>query len=293
MRATRWAMAGMLGLVLGACARPSPGDVATPTPGTAAADAVQTVDAARAKGPALTVAVLVDPGADSPFRWDPVTPRTRVESGAMWAPAADVVAVLRPGATFAHVDDHLEVDARPIAVPVQVVDTAPWAPVAPLAFALGGFARRHPDDGSVVVWPQLTLRWLAAHGDPNAPVLREARAAGWSGAPTPTGAAAGIAHLRVRNEGPADAIALRVLFPHEEIAFGDVPAGAMSAYQPAPGGVYGYGAYRLRVDAREVTVPVIDWVGESPLQGSAFTYVVAVDPHADPPVRLVRVDREP
>jgi hypothetical protein len=98
--------------------------------------------------------------------------------------------------------------------------------------------------------------------------------------------------LRVRNTGPADAVALHVLFPAADVDFGDVPAGATSDYRAVPGGVYRYGAYRLRIDGRDTTVPVIDWVGEKPMPRGAYTYVVAVDPRSGQPVSLVGVERD-
>jgi hypothetical protein len=69
-----------------------------------------------------------------------------------------------------------------------------------------------------------------------------------------------------------------VVFPEEEIAFGDVPAGATTGYLDVPQGVYAYAAYRLVVDGEQVTQPVIDWVGEEPLEGKAFTYTIDYDP---------------
>jgi hypothetical protein len=69
-----------------------------------------------------------------------------------------------------------------------------------------------------------------------------------------------------------------VLFPDGEILFGDVGAGATTPYRPVPHGVYAYAAYRYEVDGEDVTQPVIDWVGEVPLEGSAFTYAIAAEP---------------
>jgi hypothetical protein len=110
--------------------------------------------------------------------------------------------------------------------------------------------------------------------------------------PAPDPVAAPTAQLRIRNTGPADARDLRVAFPHAEVAFGDVPARSTSGYRPVPGGVYRYGAYRLNVEGKELAVPVIDWVGESPLAVGDYTYELAVDPGADQPVTLVRVQRD-
>jgi hypothetical protein len=98
--------------------------------------------------------------------------------------------------------------------------------------------------------------------------------------------------LRIRNDGPAAVQSLHVQFPGSDVAFGDLAPGKTSAYRPVPGGVYNYAAYRGRIDGRDVAVPVIDWVGESPKSGAAFTYVIAVDAAADLPIRLVRVEQD-
>ena len=69
-------------------------------------------------------------------------------------------------------------------------------------------------------------------------------------------------------------------------------AGATTAYRTVEGGVYRYAAYRARIAGREVDVPVIDWVGESPLPAGDYTYAIAVDPAATLPVQGVRVGRD-
>ena len=111
-------------------------------------------------------------------------------------------------------------------------------------------------------------------------------------AATPPVDATAPSQLRIRNDGPAAVQALHVQFPDAEVAFGDVAAGATTAYLPVPGGVYNYAAYRARIGGRDVAVPVIDWVGESPMPAGKVTYVLAVDGAADLPVRLVRVERD-
>lgn len=95
--------------------------------------------------------------------------------------------------------------------------------------------------------------------------------------------------LRITNSGEHDIPNLTVLFPDQEIAFGDVAAGATTEYQPAPGGVYNYGAYRYEIDGETVTQPVIDWVGETPKQGS-FTYVIEYSPDRPQMQQITLVD---
>lgn len=91
--------------------------------------------------------------------------------------------------------------------------------------------------------------------------------------------ASDLPRLRVTNGGSVPASALTVLFPRDEIEFGDVAPGATTGYRTVPNGVYRYAAYRLVVNGQTVTQPVIDWVGESPMEGTAFTYTIAVNPN--------------
>jgi hypothetical protein len=74
----------------------------------------------------------------------------------------------------------------------------------------------------------------------------------------------------------------------DEVAFGDVASGATTSYRPVPNGVYRYAAYRLELDGRTITQPVIDWVGEVPMDGTSFTYTIALDPDR-PPLQIVRL----
>lgn len=99
-----------------------------------------------------------------------------------------------------------------------------------------------------------------------------------------------VQQLRLRNSGTAPITNLRVLFPEQEIAFGDVPPGATTVYKAVPKGVYRYAAYRYDVNGETVTQPVIDWVGESPIEGSSFTYTITYDPAAQPFQRIQLLD---
>lgn len=67
-------------------------------------------------------------------------------------------------------------------------------------------------------------------------------------------------------------VALSVLFPESSVDFGDIPAGATTAYRVASRGVYSYGAFRFTYNGSSIVQPVIDWVGEEPLKGQRFTY---------------------
>ena len=67
-------------------------------------------------------------------------------------------------------------------------------------------------------------------------------------------------------------------FPEDELDFGDVPPGVTSGYQNVPHGVYRYAAYDVEVDGQKYEQPVVDWIGENPMEGNAFTYVLDADP---------------
>ena len=104
--------------------------------------------------------------------------------------------------------------------------------------------------------------------------------------PSPT------SRLRVANRGSAAIQQLALLFQKDEIFFGEVAAGATTSYREVPGGVYRYAAFRFAIGGTTVTQPVIDWVGEEPMDGKAFTYAVDADANRLPVIRLVSVTRD-
>jgi len=88
-----------------------------------------------------------------------------------------------------------------------------------------------------------------------------------------------LQELRIENAGSVDIKDLRVLFPGTSfdapatrVAFGDVPAGGVTGYRSVPSGVYRYAAYEYSGALGVVQQPVIDWLGETPMQGRRFTY---------------------
>lgn len=98
---------------------------------------------------------------------------------------------------------------------------------------------------------------------------------------TPAGALPNILplqKLRIINQSVIELHNLVVVFPDERIAFGDVPGGTTTEYREVPQGVYRYAAYDVEVNGQSYEQPVIDWVGETPKQGDAFTYILDVDP---------------
>jgi hypothetical protein len=94
----------------------------------------------------------------------------------------------------------------------------------------------------------------------------------------------GDAHeLRIANAGDEDIQRLIVLFPDTDpsatarIEFGEVASGETTEYVAVPGGVYRYAAYEYTLDGQTVHQPVMDWVGEVPLEASRFTYQISLD----------------
>ena len=88
-----------------------------------------------------------------------------------------------------------------------------------------------------------------------------------------------VPRLRITNNGSVPINNLVVLFPEERIEFGDIPAGTTTEYKDVPNGVFSYAAYQFEVDSEVITQPVIDWVGESPMNGTRFTYIIDFDPY--------------
>jgi len=82
--------------------------------------------------------------------------------------------------------------------------------------------------------------------------------------------------LRLKNVGDKDILKLTALFPDlARVPFGDLAAGQTSDYVDVPGaGVYRYAAYEYELNGKMTVQPVIDWVGEVPMEGTAFTYSI-------------------
>lgn len=106
------------------------------------------------------------------------------------------------------------------------------------------------------------------------------------------------AQLRIHNSGTADIRGLTLLFPGEtprardvvRVAFGDIAAGATSAYLPVPSGVYRYAAYEYRRAEAAMSQSVVDWMGEQPLEGTHFTYRLELDPQAVPGAQITLLE---
>lgn len=92
--------------------------------------------------------------------------------------------------------------------------------------------------------------------------------------PVSTQPAGSLQTLRVTNTGSRGIDGLIVIFPDKRVGFGDLAAGDTTTYHAVGRGVFRYAAYEHRVGASTVTQPVIDWVGEMPMPGQAFTYSI-------------------
>ena len=100
--------------------------------------------------------------------------------------------------------------------------------------------------------------------------------------------------LRIVNTGSRGLDALVVQFPAQEVPFGRLSSGGATDRRAVEKGVFRYAAYRFTVDGREYGQPVIDWVGESPMEGQDFTYTIELvdEVSSKPTIRLVSVVRD-
>jgi hypothetical protein len=93
--------------------------------------------------------------------------------------------------------------------------------------------------------------------------------------------------LRIVNTSGTRFSQLSALFPQDQVSFGDVGPGATTDYRSTSGGVYRYAAWQYQRGGAQVVEPVIDWVGESPMEGRAFTYTINVRTFEDGIARIV------
>lgn len=186
-------MLSLVALLLGACSggsaeRGRGGAEVTPETraGAAAPDSAPASTPAAPRpspvaGPELSYSVLIPESEDEvPIRWTSVftgTPRTRLEGGELWAPAAAVARVLAPQSRVSFEAGSLKIDGKAASVPARLENGEPWAAVAPLARHFGALARVHESGGSVSLWTRDALVWLRDNNS-QSPVLQEARAAG-------------------------------------------------------------------------------------------------------------------
>jgi hypothetical protein len=104
-----------------------------------------------------------------------------------------------------------------------------------------------------------------------------------------TSQSAHVSQLRIVNSGSYAINNLTVRFPEDRIAFGDVPAGATTEYEDVPNDIFRYAAYEFEIDGEVITQPVIDWMGENPMNGKLFTYTIDFDPNRTNTGDIVRL----
>lgn len=92
----------------------------------------------------------------------------------LYAAAGDLVAVLRPGARVSLRNGRVLVDGRQAPFGGVERGGAVYVPVKAFAREFGAYVRVNPVDGSATLWPREALLYWREHGDPRAPVLREA-----------------------------------------------------------------------------------------------------------------------
>jgi hypothetical protein len=91
------------------------------------------------------------------------------------------------------------------------------------------------------------------------------------------------AQLRIRNESSETIHDLAVRFPEDEVEFGDIGGGALSAYREVRSGVGPYASFRFVWNGVPIKQDVADFVGWKPMSGAAFTYRVRVEPGRSQP----------
>jgi hypothetical protein len=99
--------------------------------------------------------------------------------------------------------------------------------------------------------------------------------------PTPTGHLTPLVSpqkLRVTNQSSYTIHDLFVRFPEEMVKFGDVLPGETTDYQVVSQGVYRYAGYKIELNGQVYEQVPYDFLGESPMNGKAFTYVLILDP---------------
>jgi hypothetical protein len=101
------------------------------------------------------------------------------------------------------------------------------------------------------------------------------------------------AQLRIINSGSAALQDVIIVFPNDEVKFGDIPAQSASRYVAVKHGVGPYAAFRFIWNGVEVRQNVMDFIGWKPISGQAFTYRVQLEPRASQPfLRVTKVEKD-
>jgi hypothetical protein len=89
------------------------------------------------------------------------------------------------------------------------------------------------------------------------------------------GAPGGDPEIRVANRSDRDFDRVLVNFHDQEVDYGALPAGAVSDYR-TPSLAYRYARVEVHVDTARLVIQPIDFVGETPLDGGRYTYVLTL-----------------
>jgi hypothetical protein len=101
------------------------------------------------------------------------------------------------------------------------------------------------------------------------------------------------AELRIYNDGSVVLQQFTVLFPKDEVTFGEVGANARSSYLRVPHGIGRDASFRFVLNGVPVKQFVADFVGWKPLSGKAFTYHVRIEPgRSQPFLHVIEVVRD-
>ena len=98
-------------------------------------------------------------------------------------------------------------------------------------------------------------------------------------AATPTPASPPVSRLRIQHNGGAVVDRLVLIFPKDRIEFTDIEPGETTDYVAVPNGVYQYAAFETEINGKKYEQPVIDWMGEEPVKGQDFTWLIDVEPN--------------
>jgi hypothetical protein len=86
---------------------------------------------------------------------------------------------------------------------------------------------------------------------------------------------AGTPAIRVANRSTQDFDRVLVNFYDQEVDYGALRAGATSEYRSTRV-AYSYARVEVRIDTTRLVIQPIDFVGETPLGGGNYTYVLTV-----------------
>ena len=85
--------------------------------------------------------------------------------------------------------------------------------------------------------------------------------------------------LRLINQSKYTLRMVVLRFPASQVAFNDLVPGQASVVRDLPYGIYSQAEFSAKVDTNNYYDDTgMSWAGQAPLKGSAFTFVIDVDP---------------